>query len=313
MADLVLRRYEPEDARAWDQFIALARNGHFMFQRSYMDYHKDRFPDCSFVVERKGKMVSVIPGTLGKNGVWSSHAGLSFGGFLTSTGIGVTDMLECFRLLDVELQKNSVQLVRYKTMPWIYAQVPSEEDQYALFRKKAILVARRISSTLVPGKIPLQERRRRQIALAAKNQVLVSESTDINAFWSLLAACLKVRHSLEPVHSAQELQLLQSRFPEHIRLFIAQQNGTLLAATLLFVTDRVVHTQYLASNEEGRALGALDAVISHLLSQPWVQGRYLDFGISCEEGGFVLNEGLADQKEGFGGRAVVFDTYEYPL
>ena len=38
--------------------------------------------------------------------------------------------------------------------------------------------------------------------------------------------------------------------------------------------------------------------------------RYFDFGISNEDGGRYLNRGLAAQKEGFGGRAVVHDFYE---
>ena len=35
-----------------------------------------------------------------------------------------------------------------------------------------------------------------------------------------------------------------------------------------------------------------------------------DFGISTEQGGRYLNEGLIFQKEGFGARTVVYDTYE---
>ena len=40
---------------------------------------------------------------------------------------------------------------------------------------------------------------------------------------------------------------------------------------------------------------------------------YFDFGISTEDGGRVLNEGLIYQKEGFGGRAVCYDTYEWDI
>ena len=37
--------------------------------------------------------------------------------------------------------------------------------------------------------------------------------------------------------------------------------------------------------------------------------RWIDFGISTEERGQRLNEGLASYKEGFGARAVNYDTY----
>ena len=41
--------------------------------------------------------------------------------------------------------------------------------------------------------------------------------------------------------------------------------------------------------------------------------KYFDFGISTEQGGRYLNEGLVFQKEGFGARAVVYDTYAIKL
>ena len=41
--------------------------------------------------------------------------------------------------------------------------------------------------------------------------------------------------------------------------------------------------------------------------------RYFSFGISTEQAGQYLNEGLIAQKEGFGARTVVHDFYEWNL
>ena len=41
--------------------------------------------------------------------------------------------------------------------------------------------------------------------------------------------------------------------------------------------------------------------------------EYIDFGISTEQGGNILNEGLAFQKEGFGGRGVCYDCWQINL
>ena len=68
--------------------------------------------------------------------------------------------------------------------------------------------------------------------------------------------------------------------------------------------------QYIASGEEGRTYGALDLLFRHLVSERYKQFEYVDFGTSNEDGGRYLNEGLIFQKEGFGGRAVCYDTYE---
>ena len=48
----------------------------------------------------------------------------------------------------------------------------------------------------------------------------------------------------------------------------------------------------------------------HLIHEEYKDVHYFDKGTSVEEDSRVLNEGLIFQKEGFGGRAVVYDTYE---
>ena len=37
--------------------------------------------------------------------------------------------------------------------------------------------------------------------------------------------------------------------------------------------------------------------------------KYIDFGKSTEGNGSILNEGLISQKEGFGGRTFVYQTW----
>ena len=38
-----IKRYTPEQADEWNQFVAASKNGTFLFDRRYMDYHADRF------------------------------------------------------------------------------------------------------------------------------------------------------------------------------------------------------------------------------------------------------------------------------
>ena len=47
-----------------------------------------------------------------------------------------------------------------------------------------------------------------------------------------------------------------------------------------------------------------------LLQDTYADKPWFDFGISNEDHGRVLNEGLVMQKEGFGARSVVHDHYE---
>lgn len=134
----------------------------------------------------------------------------------------------------------------------------------------------------------------------------------MDVFHALLAGVLE-KHDVRPVHEPDELQLLQRRFPEQIRLFGAFAEGKLLAGALIFDFGHVVHSQYLASSEQGKVTGALDFLLAHLLESEFGQRQFFSFGISTEQQGHYLNEGLIFQKEGLGARGVVHDFYEWEI
>jgi hypothetical protein len=67
--------------------------------------------------------------------------------------------------------------------------------------------------------------------------------------------------------------------------------------------------QYNAASAEGKRIGALDITMETLIGQFRGAVRYFDFGISTEQSGRYLNDGLVEYKEGFGARTVVHDSY----
>ena len=71
--------------------------------------------------------------------------------------------------------------------------------------------------------------------------------------------------------------------------------------------------QYSATTEEGRRTSALDHLYEMLINERFSDKEYFDFGISVEDGGRYLNNGLIAYKERLGGRAVVYDTYTIDL
>jgi len=73
---------------------------------------------------------------------------------------------------------------------------------------------------------------------------------------------------------------------------------------------RVCHIQYNASSAAGKQIGAQDLIIRRLVDFYSTEKKFIDFGVSTENGGLYLNTGLIEYKEGFGGRAVNYDVYE---
>lgn len=75
----------------------------------------------------------------------------------------------------------------------------------------------------------------------------------------------------------------------------------------------VIHGQYSSTNSIGKDLGAMEAIYDKVMYHDYPDYQYLDFGSSTEDNCSVINEGLISHKEGYGGRGVVYDTYEWEL
>lgn len=309
-----IRRYRREDKELWNSFVNKARNATFLFDRNYMDYHADRFDDNSFMFYHKGKLKAVLPANVAGDTLYS-HQGLTYGGLLLDKKATVEDVLECFDSLNSWLRENGISKVVYKALPWIYQQYPSEEDLYALTWKcKAQLISRNIASTIViDNKLKFAESRKSGIRKALSLNIEVGESNDVDGFWHVLEDNLGNRYNAKPVHTASEMKLLMSHFPNNIKLYVAKMNGEIVGGTLIYVTPQVVHTQYISASVEGKKHGALDLLFDYIINKVYANCRYFDFGKSTEQGGAYLNEPLIFQKEGFGGRGVCYDWYQWKL
>lgn len=314
MAMFEIIRYSVEQKTIWNQFVSHSKNGTFLFDRNYMDYHSDRFEDNSLMIYRKGKLYSLLPANKVGN-VLYSHQGLTYGGMIMNDKVTVAESVDMFRLLNAYLKEVGFERVVYKPVPFIYHQHPAQEDLYALFRTaNAKIIGRNISSTIIQSdKIKFIESRKSGIRKASAHGITIRLSSDLEAFWEILDTNLKNRYGVAPVHTLSEIQLLQSRFPQNIKLYLAYKDDTVLGGTLLYITKQVVHTQYISANIEGKESGVLDLLFDSLINHEYTNYPYFDFGQSTEQMGNLLNESLIFQKEGFGGRGMCYDIYEYEL
>lgn len=303
-------KYSNDKRDEWNSFLPNSKNGLFMFHRDYMEYHSDRFIDHSLMIYEGKDLVALLPANL-EGRVLASHSGLTFGGFITNPKMTVPTMLKIFEQLMDYLAAQSINKLIYKCIPYIYHSSPAEEDRYALFRNGAKLFRRDVTSTvLLSEKVRFQEIRRRCIKKATSANLQVKKVDDFESYWDILKANLAERYSTKPVHSLREIEYLHSKFPDNIKLFASYQGNNMLAGAVVYESRNVAHAQYIGSSEEGRRIGALDVVFSYLIEEYYQDKRYFDFGISTENEGCYLNEGLIFFKEGFGARAVVHDFYE---
>ncbi|MGB4601169.1 MAG: GNAT family N-acetyltransferase [Bacteroidales bacterium] len=306
-----IKRYTPDYKSTWDSFVNNSKNGHFFFQRDYMEYHSDRFNDISLLAfDDKEILLSILPANKQGDTVYS-HQGLTFGGFLVNDKMKTETMLEIFETLKVYLKSQNIKKLVYKCIPYIYHIKPSEEDRYAFFRNDAKLIRRDVTSTIdLTEQVRYSKGRKWTINKAKKESIQTFKSDDYETFWNLLTDVLESNHEAKPVHTLEEMKKLANLFPKNIKLFLSKKDERIVSGALIYENQNIVHTQYLANSEEGRELGALDLLIDYLIKDIYKNKKYFDFGISNEDAGRYLNTGLIAQKEGFGARAVVHDFYE---
>ncbi len=307
-----IRRYSDSDKDAWNDFARRSKQGTFLFDRAYMDYHRKRFTDSSLMFFKDNKLYAVLPANVVGDTLWS-HQGLTYGGLLTNDHATTAKICALFEDLMSFLRNAGIKKMIYKPMPWIYQRLPAEEDLYALFNRcHARLCVRNVSSVIMRGNA-LKWRRIRQFGAnkAVKEGIAVQlDNTAFEEFWPVLEDNLNRTYHAKPVHSLDEIMRLHAAFPENIQLYIARLGNKVIGGVLLYVTRQVVHTQYISATEEGKKLHAIDAIFHKILMDDFQGSEYFDFGTSNEDMGRYLNEGLIYQKEGFGGRAVCYDWYE---
>ena len=227
----------------------------------------------------------------------------------------IVQTMTLFRELNDYLRAEGFRHVSYKAIPWIYHRLSAEEDIYALFHEcHARIVARDFATNIfLQSGLRWERVRRRGVIRAEKAGLVVMRSDDYAAFWEVLTQNLLSKYGVMPVHSLQEIELLHSRFPHNIILYQAVKDDIVLGGVVLYVSQQVVHAQYSSATPEGKRLGAIDLLYNRIFSD-YSDYLYFDFGRSTEHpDGSGLNENLVFQKEGFGGRGLCYDIYEYDL
>jgi len=311
-----IKRYDGSMRALWDELARNSRNGTFLHQRGYMDYHSDRFADCSLVALRDGKPCALLPANIEGDTLWS-HRGLTYGSWLLPLKhFDATVMVEIMDAAIEWMRSLGIKRFVYKPVPHIYHRYPCEEDLYALFRHGASLVETNISTAIdLSCPLPLDRGNKSGANAARKAGIVVGRSEDWEGYWQLLSSLLDSRYGTRPVHTLDEMLLLHERFPHNIVLHTATLDGELLAGVVMYLSSPVAHCQYIGASPRGKELKALTLLFDHLIAEHGHQRgyRYFDFGISNEDHGRYLNEGLVRQKSRLGGRGIVYNTLEVSL
>lgn len=312
MKKYYIQKYKSEYYKAWNQLVTHAKNATFLFHRDFMEYHQDRFDDFSILIfDDKKKLKAILPANKIGSTLYS-HLGLTYGGLILNQKLKLRDVMEMMHTLLIFLNENNISSLQLKQLPAIYHESPSDEMEYLSFILNAKLVRRDSLSVInLETDFEFSSSRAEGIKRGRDLGLQCKEEYDFTSFWNeILIPNLAQKHQTKPVHSLEEITFLKSKFPNNIRQFNVYKEGKIIAGTTIFESDFVAHSQYISADDSKNITGSLDFLHNHLITSTFRNKKYFDFGISNENQGKNINQGLLFWKEGFGARTIVQNFYE---
>lgn len=307
-----VKKYDKSYYDIWNQFVADSKNGTFLFHRDFMEYHSDRFEDFSLLIfDEKKKLVAVLPANKVDNKLFS-HQGLTYGGLVYKDNLKLEVIINIFHDVLKFLNEIGFEKITIKCIPRIYHVKPADEILYILFLLDAEL-KRRDSLAVLDLEIQntISKGRMEGVEKGIKNDLKIVEESSFEEFWnSVLIPNLKEKHNALPVHSLKEIEYLHTKFPKNIKQFNVYKNNEIVAGATIFESSQVTHAQYISANSTKNELGSLDFLFYNLITSVFKEKKFLDFGISNENNGKILNSGLSFWKESFGASSIIQDFYE---
>lgn len=277
-----------------------------------MEYHKERFEDYSLVVFKDEVPVALLAANKVEDSL-ISHQGLTYGGLLFKLNLRLTEAIQAYRSVLKYLEDQGIKFLQIKAIPRIYHKLASDELDYVAFKTDAdIIRCDTISVISSENRLDVDSsNRKRGLKRALSHGLKMKEENDFEFYWnSILIPNLEKRHRTKPTHSLAEIQLLKERFPINIRQFNVYKDDKIVAGVTIFETNKVAHVQYISAGENKQELGSLDFAFHKLITKTFKDKAYFDFGVSHENEGQNINEGLLNWKEDFGARSIAQPFYK---
>lgn len=306
-------RYTPDKKEEWNAFVANSKNGTFLFDRDFMEYHADRFTDFSLMVYLNDKLVAVFPANV-KDEVVYSHQGLSYGGLIIADKTNFVKRVAYHQGLITHLTTQGVEKLIVKPLPSFYQNYSDEEALLFNWLKAAILKKDIYCYIDTSIENSINRNRKRAIKRADSKGIEVRETEDYKEFWDLiLTPNLNQRFGVNPVHSLEEIHLLKEKFPNNIRFWGSYDGNKLTAGVVMFLSDEVAHFQYSSGTESRAENGDLDLLFERIVCFYKPSYKYISFGSSTHPGGSIVNLGVLQWKESFGAINTTQSVYEIAL
>ena len=316
--------YQPEHKAVWEAFVAASCNGTFFHTRRFLSYHAEgRFTDASLLFYKDTNLVAVLPAAAvdEEDGRWIvSHPGATNCGLVLSERYGMHDTGEIVDAFMEFARGQGYNGARFLRLTPTYLQrFASDDQEYWLYQRGWSLFRFELSTALILSSLTeatlldsFDGKCRNAVRQGLRSGVTVALSDDFDQYWPILEETLQPRHNTHPTHTLEEIKRLRDIAPQEVRLLAAFREGRMIAG-IVFITlhDQAMYTLYIAQRYSEQHLRPLHLLIYELMALSLREGRKVfHFGISTENHGSIVNEGLFFFKESFGGVSLRRESWQ---
>lgn len=317
---LHIEPYTAQWKEKWDAFAQSSRNGTIFHTRQFLAYHPaDRFKDASLLFLDGETIVGILSAAV-KDNVLVAHPGASYGGLVTGTETSVAETGEMLAMLLEYAKKQKYAGISMLRLPPASLQKKYAEDQqYWLYQQDFELTRCEMDGAIDLTDLTADQvldsltgKCRNMVRQAERAKIDVKLSNDFDAFWPVLEGVLQGRHGTKPTHNVTEIKKLHELLPQGFRVLGAYQGKTMVGGIVLItIHDKALYTLYMAQEYAVQKDHPMHLLLVEAIKLAIKEKkRVLHLGVSTEDGGKKVNEGLFFFKESFGCRPVRRETWE---
>lgn len=329
MGNLVVKKIEDtsdREKKSIDDFILDKNtNGEFINSLNYLAYHQEgRFADNSIVVVDEGsgviRGVFVAAENPSNSKSIISHPGTTFAGIIINRKLSIKNAEEIVNMMLSYYEKRYDSII-VKVRPEFFSVQPFGMIPYFLMERGYQYSMSGLSNVIDISQIENEDAlfllydttKRNQIRKVLREKKFVFEEKKElrKEVWIAMNDTLEQKHNVHSTHTFEEMNELMGRVPNYISTYYVDTiDGEYGAFALIYRFKNVFHTQYLDTNYKYTGQYP-NLLLIHELIQIARKDGYskFSFGVSTENDGKFLNDGLFNYKAGYGGGSIIQEKY----
>lgn len=325
MSKIKVSKYDQKDQELWDNFVQNSINGTIFHEQRFISYHGNKFEDCSLLIHNNSELIAVFPAAIiNKNGktILKSHPGTSYGGLVFNATIQLKIVFDIINEIEIFAKNNEFDAIEFRHSPNIFRKTPLDQLDFALTSKAYNKIDEELSTCYelsrykdleISDAIKLfknsgRSKARKNINKAFRDGLTFREldKSEYGLFHNILINNLK-KHNAKPVHSLKDINTLKELYPERVRIFGVFKDSELAAAYLIFNVNSIGNHIFYGSIDYNYQVYRPTSFGLFMLIKTFADegDKFLNMGISTEDGGKVINWDLFAFKESFNGTGIL--------